>query len=73
MTVRADLVGRYSNRMYAYEPADLKIREYSVSQPNEAHHKWKTYYLINCLSSVHFPSPVLENMGKAKKLLKTEL
>ncbi|KAG7281745.1 hypothetical protein CRUP_028059 [Coryphaenoides rupestris] len=41
MTVRADLVGRYSNRMYAYEPADIKI--------------------------------LLENMGKAKKLLKTEL
>ncbi|XP_068455250.1 anterior gradient protein 2 homolog [Clinocottus analis] len=25
MTVRADIVGRYSNRMYAYEPADLKL------------------------------------------------
>ncbi|KAK0142355.1 Anterior gradient protein 2 [Merluccius polli] len=25
MTVRADIVGRYSNRMYAYEPADMKI------------------------------------------------
>uniref|UniRef100_A0A8C5DVE3 Anterior gradient protein 2 homolog n=1 Tax=Gouania willdenowi TaxID=441366 RepID=A0A8C5DVE3_GOUWI len=25
MTVRADIVGRYSNRMYAYEPSDLKL------------------------------------------------
>ncbi|XP_074470387.1 anterior gradient protein 2 homolog [Sebastes fasciatus] len=25
MTVRADIIGRYSNRMYAYEPADAKL------------------------------------------------
>uniref|UniRef100_A0A8C5A4I4 Anterior gradient 2 n=1 Tax=Gadus morhua TaxID=8049 RepID=A0A8C5A4I4_GADMO len=25
MTVRADITGRYSNRMYAYEPVDMKI------------------------------------------------
>ncbi|XP_037650698.1 anterior gradient protein 2 homolog [Sebastes umbrosus] len=25
MTVRADIIGRYSNRMYAYEPADTKL------------------------------------------------
>ncbi|XP_051949531.1 anterior gradient protein 2 homolog [Xyrauchen texanus] len=25
MTVRADITGRYSNRMYAYEPADMKL------------------------------------------------
>ncbi|XP_034401147.1 anterior gradient protein 2 homolog [Cyclopterus lumpus] len=25
MTVRADIVGRYSNRMYAYEPLDIKL------------------------------------------------
>ncbi|XP_076826616.1 anterior gradient protein 2 homolog [Brachyhypopomus gauderio] len=25
MTVRADIVGRYSNRMYAYEPSDMKL------------------------------------------------
>ncbi|CAN9504147.1 unnamed protein product [Ophioblennius macclurei] len=25
MTVRADIVGRYSNRMYAYEPNDVKL------------------------------------------------
>ncbi|XP_041810877.1 anterior gradient protein 2 homolog [Chelmon rostratus] len=25
MTVRADINGRYSNRMYAYEPSDLKL------------------------------------------------
>ncbi|KAM3833862.1 anterior gradient protein 2 homolog [Diretmus argenteus] len=25
MTVRADITGRYSNRMYAYEPSDLKL------------------------------------------------
>ncbi|XP_070777829.1 anterior gradient protein 2 homolog [Enoplosus armatus] len=25
MTVRADITGRYSNRMYAYEPSDIKI------------------------------------------------
>ncbi|XP_051991931.1 anterior gradient protein 2 homolog [Xyrauchen texanus] len=25
MTVRADITGRYSNRMYAYEPADIKL------------------------------------------------
>ncbi|KAL7381687.1 hypothetical protein ABVT39_009476 [Epinephelus coioides] len=25
MTVRADINGRYSNRMYAYEPTDLKL------------------------------------------------
>ena len=41
MTVRADIIGRYSNRMYAYEPSDIKL--------------------------------LLENMKKAKKLLKSEL
>ncbi|XP_029975886.1 anterior gradient protein 2 homolog [Salarias fasciatus] len=41
MTVRADIVGRYSNRMYAYEPNDVKL--------------------------------LLDNMKKAKKLLKSEL
>ncbi|XP_067281807.1 anterior gradient protein 2 homolog [Pseudorasbora parva] len=25
MTVRADITGRYANRMYAYEPADMKL------------------------------------------------
>ncbi|XP_026876098.2 anterior gradient protein 2 homolog [Electrophorus electricus] len=25
MTVRADIAGRYSNRMYAYEPSDMKL------------------------------------------------
>ncbi|MCI4395425.1 hypothetical protein PGIGA_G00180160 [Pangasianodon gigas] len=25
MTVRADITGRYSNRMYAYEPGDMKL------------------------------------------------
>lgn len=25
MTVRADITGRYANRMYAYEPADIKL------------------------------------------------
>ncbi|XP_066531173.1 anterior gradient protein 2 homolog [Hoplias malabaricus] len=25
MTVRADITGRYSNRMYAYEPSDIKL------------------------------------------------
>lgn len=29
MTVRADITGRYSNRMYAYEPADMKLRKWS--------------------------------------------
>nr|XP_046274574.1 anterior gradient protein 2 homolog [Scatophagus argus] len=41
MTVRADINGRYSNRMYAYEPSDLKL--------------------------------LMNNMKKAKKLLKSEL
>ncbi|CAL1584134.1 unnamed protein product [Knipowitschia caucasica] len=41
MTVRADIVGQYSNRMYAYEPSDIKL--------------------------------LLDNMKKAKKLLKSEL
>ncbi|XP_019960803.1 anterior gradient protein 2 homolog isoform X2 [Paralichthys olivaceus] len=41
MTVRGDLVGPYSNRMYAYEPNDLQL--------------------------------LLNNMKKAKKLLKSEL
>ncbi|KAJ8367667.1 hypothetical protein AAFF_G00313670 [Aldrovandia affinis] len=41
LTVRADITGRYANRMYAYEPSDINL-------------------LIN-------------NMQKAKKLLKTEL
>ncbi|KAF7686179.1 anterior gradient protein 2 homolog [Silurus meridionalis] len=41
MTVRADITGRYSNRMYAYEPNDMKL--------------------------------LLNNMLRAKKLLKTEL
>ena len=34
MTVRADITGRYSNRMYAYEPVDMKICKYRVSQPD---------------------------------------
>lgn len=25
MTVRADITGRYANRMYAYEPSDVKL------------------------------------------------
>ena len=25
MTVRADITGRYANRMYAYEPTDAKL------------------------------------------------
>ncbi|KAK1794837.1 hypothetical protein P4O66_010035 [Electrophorus voltai] len=25
MTVRADIAGRYSNRMYTYEPSDMKL------------------------------------------------
>lgn len=25
MTVRADIIGRYSNRLYAYEPSDIKL------------------------------------------------
>lgn len=29
MTVRADITGRYSNRMYAYEPGDLKLRKWT--------------------------------------------
>lgn len=29
MTVRADITGRYSNRMYAYEPADMKLRKWT--------------------------------------------
>ncbi|KAK2829995.1 hypothetical protein Q5P01_017926 [Channa striata] len=41
MTVRADITGRYANRMYAYEPGDIKL--------------------------------LLTNMGKALKLLKSEL
>ncbi|KAM3595748.1 uncharacterized protein V6R79_002216 [Siganus canaliculatus] len=41
MTVRADINGRYANRLYAYEPDDLKI--------------------------------LVDNMKKAKKLLKSEL
>ncbi|XP_030266379.1 anterior gradient protein 2 homolog [Sparus aurata] len=41
MTVRADITGRYANRMYAYEPSDIKI--------------------------------LMDNMKKAKKLLKSEL
>lgn len=27
MTVRADITGRYANRMYAYEPNDAKLRK----------------------------------------------
>lgn len=25
MTVRADIIGRYSNKMYAYETGDIKL------------------------------------------------
>lgn len=31
MTVRADITGRYSNRMYAYEPADMKLCKFERS------------------------------------------
>ncbi|KAL4629644.1 hypothetical protein GN956_G17059 [Arapaima gigas] len=41
LTVRADITGRYSNRLYAYEPSDISL--------------------------------LIDNMKKAKKLLKTEL
>lgn len=41
LTVRADITGRYSNRLYAYEPSDINL--------------------------------LLDNMKKARKLLKTEL
>lgn len=29
LTVRADIIGRYSNRLYTYEPQDLPICKYS--------------------------------------------
>ncbi|TNN45552.1 Anterior gradient protein 2 [Liparis tanakae] len=32
MTVRADIIGRYSNRMYAYEPADLKLFKSNIEK-----------------------------------------
>ena len=30
LTVRADITGRYSNRLYAYEPSDIALCKYSV-------------------------------------------
>lgn len=30
LTVRADITGRYSNRLYAYEPTDISLCKYSV-------------------------------------------
>lgn len=30
MTVRADITGRYANRMYAYEPSDIKLCKCSL-------------------------------------------
>lgn len=29
LTVRADITGRYANRLYTYEPQDLPLCEYS--------------------------------------------
>ncbi|MBZ3877561.1 Anterior gradient protein 3 [Sciurus carolinensis] len=31
LTVRADITGRYSNRLYTYEPQDLPLCKYSRS------------------------------------------
>lgn len=28
LTVRADITGRYSNRLYAYEPSDIPLCKY---------------------------------------------
>lgn len=29
MTVRADITGRYANRLYAYEPIDMTLRKWT--------------------------------------------
>lgn len=71
MTVRADIVGRYSNRMYAYEPADIKLCKCSLRPASWACFcPWNPdWFLVNVPSS----PPVKSNMEKAKKLLKSEL
>lgn len=34
LTVRADIIGRYSNRLYTYEPQDLPLCKYSQTTLN---------------------------------------
>lgn len=70
MTVRADITGRYSNRLYAYEPADMKLckSESCFNAKNKLLHVTRL-----TASLVWFVSTVLSNMQRALKFLKTEL
>lgn len=57
MTVRADITGRYSNRMYAYEPSDMKLCKSEScfnSWPNELFHviKLTATFVWFCFHSV---------------------
>lgn len=70
MTVRADITGRYANRMYAYEPSDIKLCKYQHLHllVSLAGFVQDTTKLTDSPSS-----SVISNMQKAKKLLKSEL
>lgn len=50
MTVRADINGRYSNRMYAYEPSDIKICKWPIVSFTQIYAQGLTLWnrLIEC-------------------------
>lgn len=77
MTVRADISGRYSNRLYAYEPNDAKLckqhtKSFTQICPLPFVLAFMKNRLITC-KCFPFPPSVMSNMKKAKKLLKSEL
>lgn len=69
MTVRADITGRYSNRMYAYEPSDIKLCKSEITM--------FLFFLKPAITPLTvffiFLPTVLSNMQRALKFLKTEL
>lgn len=66
MTVRADINGRYGNRLYAYEPTDMGLCEWIFLF-------FLLFFPQNAFLYTQIFSSVFSNMEKAKKLLKSEL
>lgn len=48
MTVRADISSRYTNRMYAYEPSDLKACKYHSQLYTNLHFVFMSFRLTKC-------------------------
>lgn len=72
--MRADVTGRYANRMYAYEPNDIKLRERDDETAPRLSTRPRMGLACNALSlSLSLSILVKSNVKKAKKLLKSEL